>query len=120
MDELLTRLALIGGALVVAAAAALVIRARGRGSPRQIEATGLPPGVYLFTSSTCPDCGSARRVLIQELGDRGFEEIEWEEDPGVFDRLAIDAVPATVVVEQSGAGTVWPGAPEKAITGLGP
>jgi hypothetical protein len=120
MSDLLTRLVLIAGVLAVAAAAALVIRARARGGARQIKATGFAPGVYLFTSSTCPDCGSARRVLIDELGDRGFEEIEWERDPRVFDRLGIDAVPATIVVDESGKGTVWPGSPERAIAGFGP
>lgn len=120
MDEIWVRLALIGGALAVAGLVTIALRARAKGKPRRMEATGLPPGVYLFTSEACADCGSVRRALGQALGDAGFVERSWEEEPGLFHRLGVDAVPATLVVEPDGSGTLWPGRAEQVLAALGP
>lgn len=119
MDEAWVRLALIGGALVVAALATTIIRLRARGGPRRLHETGLAPGVYLFTSSACPDCSSVRRALTEALGEGGFEERSWESEPGVFHRLGVDAVPATMIVGEDGSGTVWPGRADDALAELG-
>lgn len=120
MDELVTRLALIGGTLVLAALGVLVMRVRARRSAREVAATGLAAGVYLFTSSECPDCEKARRRIIEELGEGSFVEIRWEDEPETFDELEVDVVPATLVVTDGGKGTLFPGAPERAIAQVGP
>lgn len=120
MDEVWLRLGLIGGALLVAASATLVIRSRATGRPREIVDAGLGPGVYFFSSSACPDCGSARQSLVDALGTDGFEELSWEHDPGEFHRLEVTAVPATMVVSGDGSAVVWPGKAERALESLGP
>ncbi|MEA1902065.1 MAG: hypothetical protein U9N56_00905 [Actinomycetota bacterium] len=120
MDEVLARLALIAGALVVAWLASLAMRRRSVGSPRRIESTGLVAGVYLFSSSACPDCGPVRRLLDEALGEAGYVEMSWEEQPGMFHDLGITGVPATLVVDQDGAAVVWPGKPDRALGTLGP
>lgn len=120
MDEVWTRLALIGGALLVAALVTIVIRSRVTGRPRNLRQTGLGPGVYLFSSIACPDCASVRRALVRALGEEGFEERSWEAEPGVFHRLDIEAVPATLIVAHDGSATLWPGRADGALESLGP
>ena len=73
-----------------------------------------------FSSSACSDCPLARRTLADALGEQGFLELSWEDDPGAFDRLGVDAVPATLVVAADGSGTLWPGGAEMALESLGP
>lgn len=120
MDEVWVRLGLIGGALAVAALATAVLRSRMMGRPRALVATGLEPGVYLFSSAACPDCSSVRRALVDELGEGGFLEMSWEQDPGTFHRLGVDAVPATAIVGSDGSATLWPGQPDQALKSIGP
>lgn len=120
MDEIWVRLGLIGGALLVAAISTMALRTRSSGRKRAVPETGLEPGVYFFSSSACPDCSRARRVLSESLGKDGFVEISWEADPGVFHRLGVDAVPATLMVEAGGSGTLWPGKAERALESVGP
>ena len=120
MDEVWVRLGLIGGALLVAAASTVALRTRSSGKKRAVPETGLQPGIYFFSSSACPDCSRARRVLNDSLGNEGFVEISWEADPGVFHRLDVDAVPATLIVEADGSGTLWPGKAERALESVGP
>lgn len=120
MSEVWLRVGLIAGALAVAALATVILRSRITGRPKILEATGLGPGIYLFTSAACPDCSSARRTLIDGLGEDGFVELRWEQEPGMFHQLSIAAVPATVIVADDGSGTLWPGHPEPALNSLGP
>lgn len=120
MDEIGLRLALIIGMLAVAAVVTLVLRARARVAARKLNHTGLTEGVYFFTSSTCLDCGPARRKLDEVLGEGAYTEIGWERDPETFARLGIDAVPATLVVAPDGSGTLWPGDPGRALADVGP
>lgn len=120
MNDLLARVALISGALLVAAIATYVLRHRARGAPRRIDSPGLGQGVYLFSSTACPDCRSVRRTLEAALGPNGFEETSWEEDPGLFHQLGVTAVPATLIVDSDGTGMLWPGRPDRALAGFGP
>lgn len=119
MNEIWVRLALIVGALGVALVVTLILRSRATGSPRQLESTGLIAGVYLFTSSSCPDCRPAYRKLTERLGEE-FVEMNWEREPGVFHDVGVVAVPATLIVDADGSGTLFPGQPDKALTQLGP
>ena len=119
MDEIWIRLTVIVGALGLALITTLILRFRTKGSPHRLQATGLSPGVYLFTSTACLDCRPARKTLTENLG-QGFVEIGWEREPGVFHLLGVSAVPATLVVEADGSGTMFPGQPEKVLTRFGP
>ena len=118
MDEIWVRLALIAGALGITFVVILILRFRAK-APRRLESTGLNVGVYLFTSSACPDCGPARDKLSEKLDD-GFVEMKWEEEPAVFEELGVSGVPATLVVEADGSGTLFSGQLEKVINRLGP
>lgn len=120
MSEVWLRIGLIAGALAVAAVATLILRSRMTGRPKALGPTGLDPGIYLFTSAACPDCSSVRRALIDTLGESGFVELSWEQEPGVFHELGVDAVPATLIVGEDGSGTLWPGSPEPALKSIGP
>jgi hypothetical protein len=120
MNEVWLRIGLIAGALAVAALATVVLRSRMTGRPRALEVTGLEPGIYLFTSAECPDCSSARMTLIDELGETGFVELRWEQEPGVFQRLDVDSVPATAIVGADGSATLWPGRPTDVLKSIGP
>ena len=54
------------------------------------------------------------------LGSAGYIEIRWEDDPGLFTHLGIDAVPCTVVVGDDGSASLHPGMPDGALRGLNP
>jgi hypothetical protein len=118
MDEVWVRLALVASALGIAFVVAFILRFRAK-SPRRLETTGLNVGVYLFTSSACPDCGPARTKLSEKLSE-GFVEMSWEEEPAVFEKLGVSGVPATLVVEADGSGTLFPGQPGMVLNRLGP
>jgi len=120
MDEVLARVGLILGAIAVAAAVTASIRWRERKVPRRIDDPGLAPGVYLFTSAACPDCVPARERLTEALGEAGFVEVAWEEQPEVFQRVGAAGVPSTLVVDDSGRGRLWPGQPDAVLKRLGP
>ena len=120
MDDVVARLALIGGALLVAAATTALIRRRTNRAPRRIDSTNLRAGIYFFSSTACPDCRSARRTLESTLGENGYAEFSWEENPGLFHDLGVDAVPATLVVNVDGTGTLWAGKPDAALVSRGP
>lgn len=91
-----------------------VLRSRSR-RPRRIDPSGMTTGVYLFTTATCLDCEPARRALVQRLGEDGFREVRWEEEPAWFGRLGIDEVPATLVVDGRGRGRVYRGRPGRSV-----
>jgi hypothetical protein len=114
MSELWVRVLVVVGALAaVVLVAALLRRPARRGEAR--GGAGLPPGAYLFTSATCADCTTARDRLVERLGPRGFTEIEWEKEPGVFASVGIDIVPCTVLVARDGSATSYPGVPDDAL-----
>lgn len=120
MDEVGARVALVAGAMVVALLATVALRFRSSGRPRRIDIDGLDRGVYFFSSATCLDCAPARKALLDALGDGGFTEVSWEEDPGVLHDLGISAVPATLLVDEAGRGMLYPGMPDAALRRLGP
>jgi hypothetical protein len=121
MNEIWARLAWVLGAVVVAVAAILIQRAvTGRRRPVPVQQTTLGAGVYLFTSATCPDCETARRLLAGGIGPSGFVELSWEDRPEVFQDLGVDAVPATLIVGESGSSTLYPGRPDFALEVLSP
>lgn len=119
MSEVWLRLVIVFGAVALS----LLIILMTRRWPRRSEAgdgRGLDPGIYLFTSATCSDCADARASLADILGDAGYVEIRWEEEPVLFTRLGIDGVPCTVVVGDDGLASLHPGMPDRALRGLNP
>lgn len=115
MDEILARVGLVGGALVVAGAVALILRRRSRAPELDRDVPGFAAGLYLFSSTTCSTCESARNKLTAALGEHGFTEFVWEEEPQVFSDLEIAAVPAVLVVAEAGRGRLYPGQPDEAL-----
>jgi hypothetical protein len=119
MNEVWLRLAIVIGAVVVSLLIVAMLRRRPAVSGSR-DGGALGPGVYLFTSSTCADCVGARERLEDVLGSDGYLEIGWEDDPGLFTHLGIDAVPCTVVVGVDGSASLHPGMPDGALGGLNP
>ena len=116
MDEIWGRLGLVVLALMVAGAVTLVLHSRAKGGPRNLTATGLNQGVYLFTSDECPDCKQVKALLDDALGPVGYKELNWDQEPAIFHELGVDGVPATMIVEVDGSGVLWPGLPDEALT----
>lgn len=115
MSDLTARLLLASGAVVLAAATTMLLRWRSARPVRTLSPGSLAPGTYLFSSSACLDCAPARKALIHRLGESGFTELKWEEMPGIFDELGIDAVPATMIVSPKGSARLWPGVPDENV-----
>lgn len=118
MDEIWARLGLVVGALALAGCVILIQRARARRPIRTVEVAEKVPGVYFFSSSTCPTCEQARDKLDESLGEDGYTEYAWEDDPVPFGAFDVDAVPAVVILEEGGRGRLYPGQPDKAISRL--
>ena len=119
MSEVWLRLLIVVGA--VALALLIIFAIRGRpGRSQAGDGRGLDPGTYLFTSATCSDCEGARARLADMLGSAGFVEIRWEDEPALFARLDVGAVPCTIVVADDGSASVHPGMPGRAVRGLNP
>jgi len=112
----MTDRALIVAALVVVVTIVVTLLRRfPRTSVRTIDTPGLEAGVYLFTSGGCGTCAGARETLAGRGVD--FTELTWDEDPEVFQRLGVDAVPSVVVVK-AGRGRWWRGAVPRQIPGF--
>lgn len=120
MSEIWVRLAVVVGALALAFVIAMVVRGKTRRRPVVIDAAGLRPGVYLFSSATCLDCQPARAAMEAVMGPGGYTEIVWDEQQGPFHDLGIEAVPTTVIVAENGSATMFPGVPDSALNRLGP
>lgn len=118
MNEVGPRAAIVVG--VVLLSLIIVVLMRRRPLVGALDGGGLDPGVYLFTSSSCSDCAGARARLEEVLGISSFIEISWEDDPGIFTQLGIDAVPCTVVVGADGSASIQPGMPDHVLRGLNP
>lgn len=118
MSDLALRLSLIGVVLVAVVVTIWVTHHRRQTGFRSLVDTGLTRGIYLFTSSTCPDCGPVRDALSNHIGPDGYTELSWEGDRALFESLRIDAVPATMVVDDAGTGSLWPGSPDEMFWSL--
>jgi len=116
MDEVWLRVVLVSAAFLIAGGIAL---ARRRRRPvRTLRSLDLAGGVYLFTSDGCDTCDTARATLADSLGAGGFTEMIWERDSERFEALAVDAVPAVLVVDETGHGRLYPGQPRRALRDL--
>lgn len=117
MNEIWVRVAVVVGVLAVAGSIVAIQRRRRRSPERDIAAPRLEPGLYLFSSTACSTCDAARQELVAAVGVAGFSEYVWEEDPGAFSELGIDAVPSVLVMGEGGQGRLYPGRADKALAG---
>jgi hypothetical protein len=115
MNELWLRVALVAGALAIAAVIALITRRRASKEVRTVRAESLGAGVYFFSAATCDTCERARVSLDSKLGAGGYTELAWERHPDVFAEHGVDQVPAVMVVDDSGRGRVYLGQPDLAV-----
>ncbi len=120
MADVLIRVLLVVAIGVVAVVVAHQVRSRSTIKPRAWKATTMSPGVYLFTSSSCADCVTAKAALTDGLGADGFAEIAWETASGTFSELGVDAVPSTLIVDDDRRATLYPGHPGRALEALSP
>lgn len=120
MDDVWGRAGLLLGALAVGAIVSFVQRRRSRRPFRAVQATDLAPGVYLFSSSTCSTCKTARTRLEERIGAGKYTELVWEEDPGPFQALGVDAVPSVLFVAAGGRGRLYVGGVEPALAAVDP
>ncbi len=122
MSDEWARVAIVVAVLAAAGLGAYLLSRRSRSAQPFRPAVGraLPVGIYLFSSTTCAGCEPARQAIAERVGPAGFVEIAWEEKPGWFAELGVEAVPSTLVVTEDGVATVFPGHPGRALRALGP
>jgi hypothetical protein len=111
------RLAIAVGLALVALAVAAVLQRRQRPAapvrtgytvPAQLDRADFerPDAAWLvavFTSATCNTCaGVWERAQPLASGSVAVQELEHERDRALHDRYAIEAVPATLVVDAEG------------------
>jgi hypothetical protein len=120
MSDPAARLLLVVVAVVVALGVAGILRRRAIAPKRVLRNTRLAPGTYFFTASACIDCGPVRSLLDNRLGPDGYVEYTWEADQKTLESLKIDVVPATLVVNEDGSGTLWAGAPDAMFSAVDP
>lgn len=112
MNDILLRAAVVVAAAATGVAVARLARRRAARRPRPVRMPGLGPGLVLFTSETCDSCAPARAVIQGRFGARGYREVVWERQPGLFDRYAVGKVPTLVWLEADGNGVAWEGIPD--------
>lgn len=116
---MLLRLALVAVAILVVIAAVRLAARWQRPVHPSIDLGDLAstPGIVLFTSTDCVSCADARR-MVASIGVP-VREVTWELEPSLMERVGVDAVPLTAVVDRGGAvawlGTGVPG--ERALQG---
>jgi hypothetical protein len=115
MNDLWVRVALVAGALAVAAVITLIARRRASRKVRIVRAGGLDSGVYFFSASTCASCEQARVELDSSVGVAGYTEFAWERHPEIFSEYGVEQVPAVMVVDDAGRGRLYPGQPGGAL-----
>jgi hypothetical protein len=118
MGDVWLRTLLIVAALALAGIGVAWQRRRARRPVAEVSSAGLAAGVYLFTSTSCVTCDRARATISARLGDSGYTEMRWEQEPDLFGEIGVDAVPAVLVVTPAGSGRLYPGQPERALRSL--
>lgn len=106
--RLLVVVLIVGVVLMAAAVAGRTRQAR----PQRTKRDDLPPGVHLFTSTTCGTCSEARVVIASVYGE-SFIETRHEDDPQSFGRHGIVRVPTAIVVLADRNALVFEGVPRK-------
>lgn len=105
---MLVRIAVVALAILVVIVAVRILARWQRPAhpPVDLGALVSNPGLVLFTSTDCASCAGARRV-VTSLGVP-VREVTWELEPAVMERIGVEAVPLTAVVDHGGTA-VWLG-----------
>jgi len=96
------RVAVVVTLAVVALLVAWLARFLHSRRQNRLDVSGLisGPGVVVFTKDDCPNCAAVLELLD---GDRvTVRQVRAEAEPEVFEKLAIEGVPITVVVASAG------------------
>ncbi len=102
MNDVAFRLLVVAGVAVIAVVAALVARrlAVPRHPPLRSAGVALPPGLVVFTATTCDRCREA--LTVARATGVPLREITYELEGQMFASLGVDGVPLTLVVDQEG------------------
>ncbi len=56
----------------------------------------------MFTSAGCDSCEVARAAYREVLGDDGFTELSWDDQPALLSRLGVEEIPTGTVIDAAG------------------
>ncbi|MGH8935384.1 MAG: thioredoxin family protein [Acidimicrobiia bacterium] len=102
--------------VLVMVSAWLVAQAWRRGArPGMVGAGPFGPGpaVVVFTSAGCGECAPVLEMVGAAAGKRLFREVRFEDQPDLFERAGVGAVPLTVVVAADGRVEQFAGMPPR-------
>ena len=102
MSDAGVRVAVVVTLAVVALLVAWLARFLHSRRQNRLDVSGLisGPGVVVFTKDDCPNCAAVLELLD---GDPvTVRQVRAEAEPEVFEKLAIEGVPITVVVAEAG------------------
>jgi hypothetical protein len=108
MDDPLARVALVVLVGLLAVGVGLLLSRRPRPPRPQVE--GISPGVVVFASRGCDTCAAAETAVRAAVGD-DYRVIVWEDDPEIFERSGIRAVPLVAVIGEDGVAWWGEGSP---------
>jgi len=113
MTVLLRFLLVLLAVLVVVVAARVIGRSqRPAHPPVDLGRLATEPGIVIFTSTDCRNCREALAEV--ERSGMPIRQVSHELEPGEFERAGVEAVPLTVVVDDSGAvSAVMTGVPRR-------
>ncbi len=103
MNDPVIRVVVVGVGVAIALLLAWVARAFHRKQARNLDVRSLltGSGVVVFTKDDCSNC-AAVLAMLKPLGVK-VRQVRAETEQKVFTELAIEGVPMTVVVAESGA-----------------
>jgi hypothetical protein len=99
MDPWVGFLALIGGLAILAAYLANRWITPSH-PPIDTGGLDLPPGLVVFTSTDCSNCGALMEMLRGTSAP--IREVTFELESGLFERVGVDGVPLTVAIGEGG------------------
>ncbi len=102
MSDLAVRLLVVG--LVIVVAGAVVVAARRLAKPRHPPLApgevSFPPGLVVFTATTCDRCREA--LSVARATGLPLREVTHELEAGLFATFGVEGVPLTLVVDPEG------------------
>ena len=102
MSDPSVRIAVVAVLAVAGLLAAWLARSLHNKRQKRLDVSGLisGPGVVVFTKDDCPNCAAVLKLL--EPSSLTLRQVRAEAEPEVFEQLAVDGVPITVVVADGG------------------
>lgn len=103
VDDILGRVILVAGVLVIAAIVAYLSRRRPPHAPVDIAGLGFGPGLVVFTSTECRRC----KLVLTAAKATGapLREVTYELESSLQERAGVTGVPLTIVVDSVGEPT---------------